>query len=287
MGPVHGALVLMLAVAGCYAPRPPSGAACAPSGACPDGLVCSPATLTCELRAIDGGGPDALKVDAAIDARPDASIDAPTDAAIDAAPALPLLVQQAVSFATATNQVSVTLPATPGAGHVLVMIGGGPQAPLDSVSGGGVTWTVAARSTTEANIEIWFGVTNGSSSTVTISLVGNTGQLTIAVSEWANLASTNLLDASRIGTNVSSPASVSAVTTTSAPELVLFGVGAFGASTWGMPSDGPWTAMTKVASSVGQAEWYRVVTAPTTLAPSVTENGGSWDAALVSLRGLP
>jgi len=52
-------------LAGCYAPRPPAGAHCA-DGVCPSGLVCSPATQTCELTATD-----------------------PADAALDTPPVLP------------------------------------------------------------------------------------------------------------------------------------------------------------------------------------------------------
>jgi hypothetical protein len=58
-------LVAVALVAGCYDPRPPAGAPCA-NGVCPTGLVCSPATMTCEY--------------AATDARPrDTPVDAPVD----------------------------------------------------------------------------------------------------------------------------------------------------------------------------------------------------------------
>lgn len=40
-------------VMGCYAPTPPTGAPC-PDGVCPSGLVCSPATRTCEVSSVDG-----------------------------------------------------------------------------------------------------------------------------------------------------------------------------------------------------------------------------------------
>lgn len=42
---------LLLLVAGCFSPSPPAGAPC-PDGVCPRGLVCSPATLTCEKTAV-------------------------------------------------------------------------------------------------------------------------------------------------------------------------------------------------------------------------------------------
>jgi hypothetical protein len=269
------ALALALAAAGCYGPNPQPGAPCAPSGACPEGLVCSPASMTCELRALDAGHADTPPGDAAIDAR------------VDAGAPLPMLVQQATGFSSVGNSLSVTLPAAPIAGHMLVMIGGDPLAGLDSVSGGGATWTLVTRSTVEANVEVWVGVTNGSSATVTISLSGSTSQFSMAVSEWANVASTNFVDVTSIGNGAASPATAGSTTTTGAPELVLFAAGAFGMATWGTPSGGPWIPMMGVAASVSQAAWYRVATTTDTFAPTVTESGTSWDAALVALRAVP
>jgi hypothetical protein len=71
---MRGLLVVGLVVellGGCYSPAPPTGAPC-PDGLCPDGLVCSPATRTCEHVGVP--------VDGAIDVPFDASpgIDTPT-----------------------------------------------------------------------------------------------------------------------------------------------------------------------------------------------------------------
>ena len=63
------AWLVVACLAGCYSPAPPAGAPCSSTGACPDGLVCSPATGTCEHAG--------ATADAAIDARGDAAIDAP------------------------------------------------------------------------------------------------------------------------------------------------------------------------------------------------------------------
>lgn len=72
---MRGTLALGLVVMGCYAPSPPSGAPCA-NGVCPTGLVCSPATDTCEQTATPGDGPagDTAVVDAVVDG---SMIDAP------------------------------------------------------------------------------------------------------------------------------------------------------------------------------------------------------------------
>ena len=58
----------MVVVAGCFSPKPPSGAPCGANNACPDPLVCSPATQTCETTAVD------------IDAAVSDAVDAPSDA---------------------------------------------------------------------------------------------------------------------------------------------------------------------------------------------------------------
>jgi hypothetical protein len=42
------AWILTAALAGCFSPKPQAGIACGTGGACPDPLVCAPATNTCE-----------------------------------------------------------------------------------------------------------------------------------------------------------------------------------------------------------------------------------------------
>ena len=70
---MRAAVAAVLAV-GCYSPHPPAGAPCA-DGVCPTGLVCSPASMTCEVTAVDAPGArdapppiDAPRIDSAIDA---------------------------------------------------------------------------------------------------------------------------------------------------------------------------------------------------------------------------
>ena len=124
---------------------------------CPDGLVCSPATQTCELHAIDARLADSdITVDSPrpVDARPDS---VPPDALV-----LPALLQQKQASAAAGPSLSLTLDSAPANGDVLVMIGGCPAAPLMTATGGGVTnWMRAASSTVNVNVELWFGVTDG------------------------------------------------------------------------------------------------------------------------------
>lgn len=90
---MRGVVVAGLLI-GCYSPQPNAGAPC-PDGVCPTGLVCSPATQTCELTAIDS--------DAAIAPTPDAFIP-PIDSAMPAS----FMFRQRL---TIKNNASVTMPA--------------------------------------------------------------------------------------------------------------------------------------------------------------------------------
>ncbi len=273
-------LLAVLAIAGCYSPDLPTGSPCV-SGVCPDGLVCSPATQTCERTAID-----ARVADGSVDAlRPDAALDAPPDAAAATA----TLIQQNTAYGAApTASLSVTLATTPTAGHVLVMVGATPQASLATVTGGGVTtWTQIAASTVNANIEVWYGVSDGSSSTVTIGLPGGTAPMGMAVTEWAGLATTNTLDVKVVANGLTSPANAGALTTTGAPRLLLFAVGNITPNTFGTPGPAMWNALMGPSGAIQQRTWYRVTNITSVYVPSVSETGHAWDAALVALRIAP
>jgi hypothetical protein len=273
-------LVVLAVGSGCYAPRPQVGAPC-PNGECPEGQVCSPATGTCELQAIDAGRRDGPLDDAADDA---ALIDAPRDAAVMVAPTL---VQQVTNLAANATTVAATLTAAPTSGRVLVLIGGITSGSLATVTGGGATWTQAAGSFTNSNIEIWVGVTDGSSSTVTISRPGGVSTIWLSVSEWSGLATTNVIDAAAADDGTAVSATAGAIATTSAPDLVFFAASAFAANTFGNPTPNAWTAMTPIAGSTTMGAWYRVESATGTFAPSVTHTGAEWDAAVAALRIAP
>jgi hypothetical protein len=264
------ALVLVTA---CYAPQPSPGAPC-PDKICPTGLVCSPASHTCERLAIDAGS--------TIDTSPvvDALVDGPPDAYV---PPMPLLRQQAVSYANQAASLSVTFATAPTSGNVLITIGGTPTAPLTSVTGGGVaTWQLAKRSTVQSNVEIWWGITDGSSSVVTVSLTGNNSPTWLHVAEWSEL--TGVVDAATALDGGTSPASAGTLTTPTR-DLLVFGFSQFTPTTIGNLSPGSWTAMTPIDGNfVKQREWYRIESTPGTYSPSVTVSNAGWDAALVAFR---
>lgn len=64
------AWLVVACLAGCYGPTPPAGAQCGSDGACPTGLVCSPATGTCEHTAVTADAAPDVSVADAPDAGP-------------------------------------------------------------------------------------------------------------------------------------------------------------------------------------------------------------------------
>jgi hypothetical protein len=88
---------------GCYAPSPPTGAPCGDNTECPAGLVCSPATRTCEVTAVEPA--DAAGGDAAGDAPVLADAPPGSDA-----PASPFLYRRRISItATAALPAGLTI----------------------------------------------------------------------------------------------------------------------------------------------------------------------------------
>jgi hypothetical protein len=226
-------------------------------------------------RSIDAARDGTLAIDAAM---PDAPRMVPP----------PALVQQTTATANNTNAPLVaTLPARPANGALLVMIGAAEHGGLTSVTGGGVqTWTRATRALQNTNIEIWYGISDGSSAAVTATFPAYTLPIWMLVTEWSNMASTNLLDKTVSTSGTSSPAGAGSITTTSASELVIFGVGDQTPNTFGAPQ-GTWNALTTVSSNATvQDVWYLLAPATGTFAPGVSETHHSWDAALASFRAL-
>lgn len=265
--------------AGCYAPHPSAGAPCA-DGVCPEGLVCSPSTQTCERAAIDAAVHDGPVMH-------DAMIDAPRDAMIvpDAAVG-PLLVQEATGYTAMGSTASATLPAMPGAGHLLVMIGSCTSGPV-SVSGGGATWTQATSSLINSNEEVYFGVTNGTSATVTITLANASAPVFLWVGEWSGMQTVNILDKATSTSGLASPASAGSIAPTNAKDLVLFAVSAYSPNAIGTPAPGTWTPLAGITqNAITQREWYLVQSAAMSHAPAVSLNNpsGGWDAAIAAFR---
>ena len=104
------------------------------------------------------------------------------------------------------------------------------------------------------------------------------------VTEWSGIATSNVLEDAASASGTASPARTGSVAI-EPRELVIFVVSDGKPSMFGTPGPGTWTALMPVSSdsSVQQA-WYAVATSTGTVAPTVSETGHSWDAAVASFR---
>lgn len=214
----------------------------------------------------------------AFDPASDASID-PPDARV------PVVVQRASTGLAVTTMLSVSLPAAPASGNLLVLVGSANIASLASVSGGSAGWTRAAVSTTYPNIEIWYGAPDGSSTVITTAS-GTTG-MTLWVSEWSGLDPTSPLDAAIAMSGTTSPAVAGPITTTHAPDLLIFGVNDYLPNTFGAPVGGTWIALDTVMSNSVLSIWYAITTASGEHDGEVSETNHQWDAAIAAFRNAP
>jgi len=222
-------------------------------------------------------------------ARDGVARDGSADPVHDAPAGSPALVQQAIASANNTNSpLTATLPAQPASGDLLVMIGAAEHGGLTSVSGGGVTtWTRATQSLMNTNVEIWYGITDGSSAAVTVTFPAVNLPIWQLVTEWSGTAAANVLDASASISGTSSPAGAGGVAA-AARELVVFAVADQTPNTFGTPAPSTWTALMPVTSNAtAQQAWYAVATTTGSIAPSVTETNHSWDAAIASFHAAP
>jgi hypothetical protein len=201
------------------------------------------------------------------------------------------LIQQKTNSSGSNSTLSLTLANQTTVGDLLVMIGAANKLALSGVSGGGAaSWGKAASSTTNTNIEIWYGpVTSGSSAPVTITC-SQTGAIWMNVSEWSGLVNTQsqVLDQGNAQHGTSSPASASSISTAHADDLVLFGVADTSGNTFGVPTAGPWSSFSSVsAGGFAQAAWYQTVSATGTYDPTVTVTRSYWDAAIAAFKIAP
>src|SRR2546428_5907875 len=211
-----------------------------------------------------------------------------------AAPAIVSGQQATANGGGATNlsSLTVTLPASTTVGNVLIMVGANWCTGINSPTGGGVTtWQRAAYSTSNTNLEIWYGPVDTASATgVTATVTACTGGMWMNLTEWSGLSVAVDTAAARSGTT--SPASALAITTTNANDLLVFGVADSSGNTYGSPTlgntPGPWTAMTAITTPAAQASWYQNLSATATnVQPTVTETQHAWDAAIAAFKACP
>lgn len=211
-------------------------------------------------------------------ADPDGHV-APADGMLVADPSL---VQQAKGEAPDSSApLVITLPQPPAPGHLLVAVGADEHGALTAVTGGGVVaWSLAARQLTNTNIELWYGITNGSSATISLTFPQDDLPMWAVVGEFAGATA---FDGAISADGTASPASAGALSV-HAHDLVIFGVGDQMPNTFGAPAGG-WTALMPASSDhTEQDVWFTVAAATGTLAPSVTETAHQWDAAIAAFR---
>jgi hypothetical protein len=198
------------------------------------------------------------------------------------------LVQQVTAKATTGATLTATLPAAPTDGDVLVMVGAGIQAQLAIVTGGGVTsWTKAAASTNNCNVEIWYGTSDGSSATISISYSSSVTDAPIwmQVSEWSGLSATGTLDNSTAASGTTGSANAGSLATHNATDLLIFAASDLTPNVFGTPTGGTWTAMTAISDGeCAQSEWFRAVLTTGTYAQHVSQTGTGWDAAIAAFK---
>ena len=223
---------------------------------------------------IRDGSPDAL---------PDAPPDAPIDVPLDAVPTM--FVQQNTAGSQLGTSISVTLPMMPTTNHILLAIGGsqnGANAPTGAVA----SWQLVGRSLVSPTQYIYVGTPNGTGATVTLT-TSNAGQIWLAVSEWNGISASNPTDASAGSgsVGVGSGAVDVKITTTSAPDLVVFAASSYGSVA---APPGTWAALSDAVagSSVRQKTWYQLVWAPG-MQRVQTTFVSDYDAVLAALRTIP
>jgi hypothetical protein len=165
------------------------------------------------------------------------------------------------------------------------MVGGTNIAGISSISGGSAAWMRAIRSTTNPNIEIWFGVADGTS-THTNNASSSTG-ISLSVSEWSRLDLANTLDTSAAMSGMAIPASTGSLATTYPHDLLIAGIADFLPTTVANPTDGCWTVLNTAMSNSIQTVWYQVTTAPGTYSADLAGTSNRWDGAIAAFRIAP
>jgi hypothetical protein len=198
-----------------------------------------------------------------------------------------LYVQQKIGAGNGTT-LTVTLDHAPTNGNVLVIVGADTSNVLTGVTGGGATWQHAVQRPGSQNIEIWYGRTDGSSSTVTTSTSAS-GETWMSLSEWSGLSTTSLYEASHAASGTGGLANAGALSTVDAPVLLIFGVAArtaIGTNIMDV-APGTWTALDSIeAGTITQSEWYRVATMPGPFLPQ-TMVTSTWDSGIAAFRVGP
>jgi hypothetical protein len=196
------------------------------------------------------------------------------------------LERQATMTGSQATAITATLSSTPTAGDLLVMVGASVLSELDTVTGASVDWTRAVVAVGGDDVEIWYGVADGSDSAITISGC-SAGPMWMSVSEWAGISTMDPLDTSS-GSNGAGALASPGTTDAGALDLVI--VAATCDGMLGIGSDQDWSQLqgTQVASdglTIEQAEWWTAVRSGTEVSPTISVPSSlTWDAAIAAFR---
>jgi hypothetical protein len=223
--------------------------------------------------------------------------DAAPDPTGDGADSGIALVQKVADSLPSGTMFHGTFKNPPTSGNLLIMIGAAETDALKRPTGGGVgTWMVAAQSNQHQNVEIWWGVTDGSSSTVTIACgtrcAQTLGPMWLELTEWSGLATAAPVDDHNAadGTAIMTPpgvASPGTITTISGPDLLILGVTDDRSIDTQVMDVEPWMPLDPImADPVTQRAWYRIAQTPGSYTPRVTVTA-DWDAAAAAFLAAP
>jgi hypothetical protein len=192
----------------------------------------------------------------------------------------PRLIQQATHGVVAMTD-ACTLPAPPTAGRHLVFVGAPAGSALQSLAAAGVTWQMVVGSTANSNMEIWYGDVAAGAGT-TISYAGTiVSAMQCWVGEFTGLNSAGAVDAITANFGNPGPALPGPLVTTNPHDLLVVGVSNFSQTTWGVPSQGPWTVLGELdQSGRSQIAFTQTVISPGTWNPSImtTSVDPRWEA---------
>lgn len=197
----------------------------------------------------------------------------------------PSLVHQTTGQGSGTN-LTVAFGEAVQAQDVLVLVGGSEKGLMQPTGGGVASWQLAANAFYSPDAEIWFGVTDGSSNTITVTTsVAST--LWADVTEWSGVATIQAFDdgmGTGSGDTAGSGTASLTVTTSTTPDLLVFGISYY--TSIGNPS-GSWMPLQPTfIAGVSQHTWYQIASATGAQTVQFAYAGG-FDAALAALHAGP
>lgn len=104
----------------------------------------------------------------------------------------PQLINQTTIADSLTSSTTLAI-AQPKAGNTLILTIGlsSISTTVTGVTGGGATWTRALSSATNRDVETWYGMSNGTSNSVTVTYSNASSASSGNISEWSGIASSN------------------------------------------------------------------------------------------------